>query len=246
MSSTQPPQRPAEAAGVLADEEGPRPRVGRPSPTQGSDRPRPSFACGPWPARLRFLLLLSLLALGQTPGALAAPIRRGGPLFREAIASRAQRLMASSTPPGVAAQRLSVQGMGGRGLSVAAIGPLRAGGYWDRYYTRALADHKLQVQGPNALRVLSVYNGQLPDSPFVEYLLWRRSLNPTRFDHYHPGLGRLLEAGNVGVTVDPKPVVPPGPPVPEPATWLMGGLLAAGGLWKHRRQRRDATAIAVS
>src|SRR5262249_50627198 len=35
-------------------------------------------------------------------------------------------------------------------------------------------------------------NGILPNTPFVNYLLWRRSLNPARFDFYHPRLGPLL------------------------------------------------------
>jgi len=35
-------------------------------------------------------------------------------------------------------------------------------------------------------------NGLLPDTPFYNYMRWRRSLNPARFDHYHPNLGPAL------------------------------------------------------
>jgi hypothetical protein len=30
--------------------------------------------------------------------------------------------------------------------------------------------------------------------PNIQYLLWRRALDPPRFDHWHPGMGRALES----------------------------------------------------
>lgn len=93
------------------------------------------------------------------------------------------------------------------------------------------------------------------DSPYFQYLLWRRSLNPARFDYYHPRLGPLLESITqlpqevfpplippVTPPVTPPPitptipVIPVTPQVPEPSTLLIGLMLGAGGLWaRHVR-----------
>lgn len=55
-------------------------------------------------------------------------------------------------------------------------------------------------------------NGLLPDNARTRYLNYRRSLNPARFDHYHPTLGALLVENenlrkNIGV-VAPE-LIPP-------------------------------------
>jgi hypothetical protein len=59
----------------------------------------------------------------------------------------------------------------------------------------------------------------------VEYLMWRQSLDPARFDHFHPRVGRELQAmltptsaspsTNPGSTVEPEQL---SPPTPTPAT----------------------------
>lgn len=53
----------------------------------------------------------------------------------------------------------------------------------------------------------------------VEYLMWRQSLDPPRFDHYHPRVGRALDSmltptsvsptSNPGSTIEPEQLVPP-------------------------------------
>lgn len=59
-------------------------------------------------------------------------------------------------------------------------------------------------------------NGLLPDTPYINYLRWRRSLNPARFDYYHPTLGPILREDervrNLPPPLDPEPggVIPPG------------------------------------
>lgn len=105
------------------------------------------------------------------------------------------------------------------------------------------------------------------ESPYFQYLLWRRSLNPARFDYYHPRLGPLLES----ITQLPQEVFPPlippivpqvtppptkptvpeipvVPQVPEPSTLLIGLVLTAGGFWaRHARgkvKRLDTGGIA--
>jgi hypothetical protein len=96
--------------------------------------------------------------------------------------------------------------------------------------------------------VLAMQNGELVETPFVEYLLWRRSLNPARFDHYHPFVGPEL-----GMLIPPPttPVTPPGgttsggpPPVnpqpengvPEPTGLFAFATLAAWAavIWRRR------------
>lgn len=110
-------------------------------------------------------------------------------------------------------------------------------------------------------------NGILPDNPHWRYLNFRRNLNPTRFDYYHPTLGALIvenqkiktAQGCVANELIPPPVVvvpPPGVPsagppagggppdvrpVPEPGSMI---LLALGTLvaipYSLRRWRRRA------
>lgn len=59
-------------------------------------------------------------------------------------------------------------------------------------------------------------NGVLPDTPYYNNLRWRRSLNPQRFDFYHPLLGAILEEDQrireLPPTCPPEPggVTPPG------------------------------------
>jgi hypothetical protein len=50
--------------------------------------------------------------------------------------------------------------------------------------------------------------------PNIQYLLWRRALDPSRFDHWHPRLGHALASVlplptmTLGSTPQPQPVVP--------------------------------------
>jgi PEP-CTERM motif len=84
----------------------------------------------------------------------------------------------------------------------------------------------------------------IASNPMIDYLLWRRDLNPTRFDHYHPflgpQLGQLEPPTNVPVTPEEKPPITTAPqevppPVPEPNGLLLIGLVSAWGLWRRRR-----------
>lgn len=63
-------------------------------------------------------------------------------------------------------------------------------------------------------------HGSLPQTPFMNYLRWRRSLNHARFDHYHPLIGPLL---GEDAAVRAKSVIPP-PPIgssdPSPPTTI--------------------------
>jgi hypothetical protein len=132
-------------------------------------------------------------------------------------------------------------------------------GYWDRYFLRALRQQRLNVKGPDALRLLRVdAEGQLPQVPLVAYLKWRRSLNPARFDRYHPVLGPKLEADDIIRSLPQTPVIPPpredpevirppssgGAEVPEPGSLAVAlGMIVAGAAWGRilRKDRRAGT-----
>jgi hypothetical protein len=140
-----------------------------------------------------------------------------------------------------------------RAASLANATPLIQGkslAWWDQYYANALANRRTQgIQVPQvfrkSLRGITLGNA-LPDTPLVQYLQWRRSLNPARFDANHPSLARAV--GGVVIvaptdppvipinpnpgTVQPPPVI--GPEIPEPSTLLIAATLAGLGIWFRR------------
>lgn len=90
-------------------------------------------------------------------------------------------------------------------------------------------------------------------SPLVQYFAWRRSLNPARFDRYHPFLGPRIPQGFIPPSPPPPvtppsvpqvptpPVVPPvpsvPPQVPEPSAFMVIAVGAAGAFAMRRRSR---------
>ncbi len=157
------------------------------------------------------------------------------------------------------AQRLLLRQRQIERVQAMAVRVVTPGTYWDRYFARALHSHRLNVRGPNALRVLALTaspDGSLPSSSFVAYLQWRRSLNTARFDYFHPQLGQLLNPGQIarvdtpatgGVTPPPPiqpppPVIPPiNPEVPEPSSAAVALLLLAAGAWARRHSSRTGS-----
>ncbi len=95
-------------------------------------------------------------------------------------------------------------------------------------------------------------------NPMIDYLIWRRDLNPFRFDRYHPYLGpRLAQlltpsadpvvtpptlapltavpVAPIAPIVDP-PIMPLAPlGVPEPSSVILIALVSALGLWRRSR-----------
>jgi hypothetical protein len=124
--------------------------------------------------------------------------------------------------------------------------------WWDAYYTRALDNRQVKgIQVPIALRRRLIsgatITGLLPDSPLVEYLRFRRSINPAVFDQNHESLGPLISRDTIirnnpapPPPVNPIPgvVTPPAPQVPEPSTALIAIVLSAAGLIVHRTRQR--------
>jgi hypothetical protein len=103
--------------------------------------------------------------------------------------------------------------------------------------------------------------------PMIEFLLWKQSIDPTRFAHYHPKLAPALHrislarssstttqaiaptTGSGGTTSPSTPVVPPPTtepqnliptPSPEPGTLLIAAGMAAWAVAKMRGRRRGA------
>jgi hypothetical protein len=125
-----------------------------------------------------------------------------------------------------------------------AMGPV-----WNRFLAGG-PDLWASVRAPRfPANLVLLKQGGLPvETPFVDYLIWRRNLNPARFDHYHrnlgPELGLLAPPANTVPTVanPPTGTTPPRVPapqngVPEPSTlWIAIATLSAC-LGRHRRTR---------
>jgi hypothetical protein len=93
--------------------------------------------------------------------------------------------------------------------------------------------------------------------PMVQFLLWKQSIDPPRFAHFHPKLAPILtkiaktptspeqlipppSTGGVPATPTTLPPVPSEgnliPSVPEPETLLLALGMAGWGLWRGRRR----------
>jgi hypothetical protein len=74
--------------------------------------------------------------------------------------------------------------------------------------------------------VLPTSNGKLVDTLFVDYLTWRRLLDPARFDHFHPNLAVSLTAPRTtpvrSTSVMARHPFNPAPQnLPEPSAFLL-------------------------
>jgi len=103
---------------------------------------------------------------------------------------------------------------------------------------------------PRGLALRTTADGTLGSGPLLDYLLYRRSLGPSRFDAHHPHIGPVLAAylpplPVVSVpmpapqTVAPTHLTPPAiQQVPEPSSLVIGGVLLAGAIFVKRQRAR--------
>jgi PEP-CTERM motif len=104
--------------------------------------------------------------------------------------------------------------------------------------------------------------------PMVHYLLWKQSLDPTRFAFYHPKLAPALDKIIRAMPTAPQQLIPPSvtsssgtpstttnetptsssipseqglnpPPAPEPSTLLLALGMAGWGIWRSRRGKSN-------
>lgn len=80
----------------------------------------------------------------------------------------------------------------------------------------------------------------------IQYLLWKESLDPTRFASYHPKLApALTKIASTPSTGSQQVGNPPGTggtgpqAVPEPSAWLLALTLTGWGLWRRHRGRES-------
>lgn len=237
------------------------------------------------------LAALIALAVGCVGSAQADPYlpraRNAERLLRSQPDDSAPRIRAVATASGrwrsslLAPGRLrSLWNRRGAGLRVrtAALG---LDGLLDRY---ALDPERFTVFHPEMAPVLGrildaragvvaglpYTGGILPATPRIDYFLWRRGLNPQRFDRYHPLIGavlgedlRLRDLPSLPpIGVEPGTVIPPPGPsggdvggvqvpddegnpvsVPEPSALLLVGFGALGiASWAARFRPAGASA----
>ena len=94
------------------------------------------------------------------------------------------------------------------------------------------------------------------NEPVVQFFLYKQSLDPTRFDHYHPKVSKALtrlSASTPPINFVSPPATTPGDstsspptqrqsitPIPEPGTLLLAVGFLGWGVWRFRRPRPGA------
>ena len=124
-----------------------------------------------------------------------------------------------------AANRVTIEAL----LARRALNPARFDAFHPKLGQLLSRDERLRAGGANC----GPLNGLISNIPYHKYLLWRRSLDPNRFDRYHPILGAILaEDQRLRALPCPPSGVSPGttsPGVGAPAGGGSGGGPGGGG-----------------
>jgi hypothetical protein len=180
-------------------------------------------------------------------------------------------LMALAAPPTAEASKLLRPAVASPGstaasssLSTRAVLQTAMAQRVNNYYARALSAQSTRATRQAGMQYFLVANedGVLEDNSVVQYLTWRRGLNTTRFDQYHPLIGQMIrrsQQANVTPSLPAVPTIPTTPttptlppividggpspqvPIPEPGTLAIGLALTAFGALAHRRRRKAAS-----
>jgi len=90
-------------------------------------------------------------------------------------------------------------------------------------------------------------------SPWLQFMLYKQSLDPARFAFFHPKVSKALNRLSAATTTQAQAVNPPSTtpsgstssppteaqsitPIPEPRTWLLALGLTGWGVWRFRRR----------
>ena len=144
---------------------------------------------------------------------------------------------------------------------------------WSRYLKAGPSAWKDVLHPPVTPMVTSIIWHDIKTDPggvdpMVAYLLWKQSIDPTRFAHYHPNLAPALDrirASTPSTSLAPQGLNPPPtetssppstsmttstpttgeqginpPAAPEPSTLLMVLGMAGWGIWQGRRRKSRA------
>ncbi len=155
------------------------------------------------------------------------------------VATKTGRVV--SYPP----NRLTMEGL----LARRALNPKRFD-YYHPYLSRFLVRaEQFRATGP----ICGIEPiGIISDTPYHRYLLWRRSLNPNRFDFYHPLLGvilqehaRIVDAGKVCPPKPPTPPIKPKPPSPPGGNGDSGKPDGGGGTVTPQQVVPEPSSVAL-
>ncbi|MDR3633143.1 MAG: PEP-CTERM sorting domain-containing protein [Isosphaeraceae bacterium] len=138
-------------------------------------------------------------------------------------------------------------------LALGMTSPTRASSIqtrWDNFLAGGVTEWASTPPPPITLQIkIEIAQALESTSPstnlFDQYLHWRRNLDPTRFDHYHPIEGPIIAGFTFPSTSTPDPVINPQPQkinTPEPGSMTLALGLIGAGVWWRRRSQRGLTA----
>ncbi len=101
-----------------------------------------------------------------------------------------------------------------RGMPAAEVLTFRS---WSRYLLAgprawSTVEHPSVTPAVRSAIWVSVRTNPGPADPMVNFLLWKQSIDPTRFDRYHPHLAPALRRVAMSRTLTPAAITPAGPP----------------------------------
>lgn len=167
---------------------------------------------------MRKMIVGPLLALFAMAGPWASPSYSKTPAIPAPWKSLYRAVHTKPPVVRTASGQVQTAHYNGSSLSVAAMSLMRRQSpqLFDRLFPSLgkmlVADNQIRIA---LAQGVTPTNGLLPNTPLYNYLEYRRSLAPARFDYYHPVLGPIL-AENQQIQDQTNPTPLPGEFVPPP------------------------------